>query len=580
LLAGLLDTDGYYCRGGYSITSEYNTLANQILFLARSLGLAAYLTKKEVKLPSWETSRTYNQISISGDFSLMYCLVPRKRANARKQIKRVTVTGWSAEYIGDGDYYGFTLTGNGRFLLGDFTITHNTYTGTEAVKYFPKGMRGQANIVFLAFNKAIQLEVEKKLGDNAIAKTYHSFGLSAIPRDKKLKITEYKNFDLLQAHFGSDLKPIFPLISKVTGLFKGDLRDDICHETVNEYISRYDLALGEEEEQYFDEIVEGVQLCMDPEHVERLGKIDFDDMIWYPLVRRFPFPSVDLLLVDEYQDSNESQMEMVFRAKNSHGRVVAIGDPRQAIYGWRGAGTHGMEIFAQRANATILPLTITYRCPKSVVQYTNATFPDIKFDAWDQAIEGSVNDVTEKQFFERVMPGDMVICRLNAPLVKPAMHLLREGKKVIIKGKDIGQNLITLINQVQKKFGSTNLNEFLADLDTYVAKESEKMRLTNRQAQADMLEDKQQTLYAFSEGADTVNDIKNTIINIFSNNQEGITFSSAHRAKGLEADNVYQLKPELFPFKRARTEEAIAQEWNLKYVACTRSKVSLNFVQG
>lgn len=240
-----------------------------------------------------------------------------------------------------------------------------------------------------------------------------------------------------------------------------------------------------------------------------------------------------------------------------------------------------MEEFAQRTAATILPLTISYRCPKAVVQYVNQQFPDITFEAWDEAIEGSVNTVTEEMMFRYVLPGDMVLCRLNAPLVKPAMRLLREGKKAIIKGKDIGKNLITLIRQIQRKFGSTTMNEFLQDLDDYVARETLKLRETERHNQAELLEDKQETIYAFADGVDSVSEMVENIERIFSDEIEGVVFSSGHRSKGLEAPNVYILHPELLSnTKRCRTEEAAKQEINLHYVMATRAMQSLNFVGG
>lgn len=474
--------------------------------------------------------------------------------------------------------FDFVANGKGHGEVIARAGSGKTFSAVHATKYIPRGM-GQTKTVFLAFNKHIQVELQETLGDRAEARTYHSFGLSAIQGHPK--ITGYKNDDILVAHMGKDLKPLFPIISKVVGLFKGNLMVDVTPQTVNQIIDQYGVELGDETTGLFDEIVEGVKICMNPDHVERLGKIDYDDMIWYPLVRNLPIRSVDYLLVDEFQDSNVAQMELVMRAKNSHGRVLAIGDDRQAIYYWRGAGSDGMAEFAKRTTATILPLTISYRCPKAVVQYVNKTFPDITFEAWDEAIEGSVNSVTEEMMFKYVLPGDMVLCRTNAPLVRPAMRLLREGKKAIIKGRDIGKNLITLIRQIQNKFGASSLNEFLQDLDDYVARETLKLRETNRFNQADLLEDKQETIYAFADGVDSVGEMVENIERIFSDDIEGIVFSSGHRSKGLEAPNVYILNPELLgSTKRCKTVESAKQEINLHYVMATRAKQSLNFVVG
>jgi DNA-binding CsgD family transcriptional regulator len=127
LLAGLVDSDGYLANGYYEICTKWRALASQILFLARSLGFAAYSSTKTVRLDS-ERTRDYQRITISGNIAEVPVLLARKKARPRGQIKRTHVTGFSLSPIGAGEYYGFTLDGDGRFLLGDFTVTHNSYT--------------------------------------------------------------------------------------------------------------------------------------------------------------------------------------------------------------------------------------------------------------------------------------------------------------------------------------------------------------------------------------------------------------------------------------------------------------------
>lgn len=126
LLAGLIDTDGHLHNGYYEISTKYESLCNDILFLARSLGFAAY-ANAEVKSCQTGASGIYHRITISGDIDQIPCRVSRKQAQPRQQIKRVNVTGFSVESLGEGDYYGFMLSGPDRMhLLGDFTVGHNT----------------------------------------------------------------------------------------------------------------------------------------------------------------------------------------------------------------------------------------------------------------------------------------------------------------------------------------------------------------------------------------------------------------------------------------------------------------------
>lgn len=120
LLAGLIDADGHLSHGGYEITTKYPGLKDDLLFLARSLGFAAYSSIKNVK------SKKYHRVFISGDISGIPVLVRRKRAYHRKQIKNVLHTGIEVKSIGVGDYYGFQIDGDHLFVLGDFTVTHNT----------------------------------------------------------------------------------------------------------------------------------------------------------------------------------------------------------------------------------------------------------------------------------------------------------------------------------------------------------------------------------------------------------------------------------------------------------------------
>jgi hypothetical protein len=121
LLAGLLDGDGYYDSGIFEIVSKYPELASDILFLARSLGFAAYSAEKEVN------GSSYHRITISGDLEQIPNRVARKKAKPRRQIKDVLKTGIMVESIGEGEYFGFEVDGDHLFLLGDFTVTHNSH---------------------------------------------------------------------------------------------------------------------------------------------------------------------------------------------------------------------------------------------------------------------------------------------------------------------------------------------------------------------------------------------------------------------------------------------------------------------
>ncbi len=155
LLAGLIDTDGSYCNGGYDYISKSFVLASDVAFLARSVGLAAYVT------PCFKRCQTgkegiYYRVSISGDCSIIPCKIYRKISKNRRQKKDVLVTGFTLEKLKHGNFYGFTLNKDGRYLLDDFTVTHNsgkTYTSAGIVAALNK--YGRIPTLFLVHGRSL-----------------------------------------------------------------------------------------------------------------------------------------------------------------------------------------------------------------------------------------------------------------------------------------------------------------------------------------------------------------------------------------------------------------------------------------
>ncbi len=162
ILAGILDADGHYTNGGFELTQsiDHEKLIDDIIYLARSLGFACY---KKIKATSWK----YKGIKKSGEAYRIFIsgkgiediptIIPRKKATIRKQIKDVLVTGIKVKQVGRDDYYGFTLDGNCRYLMGDFTVTHNTCTAITIAEGFKEYIHNMGNKIFvLVKNKNIQ----------------------------------------------------------------------------------------------------------------------------------------------------------------------------------------------------------------------------------------------------------------------------------------------------------------------------------------------------------------------------------------------------------------------------------------
>jgi superfamily II DNA or RNA helicase len=129
LLAGIIDSDGYLSNNTYDIIQKNERLLDDIIFIARSLGFAAYKKecKKSCMYQGEKKTGTYYRICISGEgLENIPVKLIRKKARPRKQMKDVLVTRIKVVKKEVDDYYGFEIDGNRRFILGDFQVTHNT----------------------------------------------------------------------------------------------------------------------------------------------------------------------------------------------------------------------------------------------------------------------------------------------------------------------------------------------------------------------------------------------------------------------------------------------------------------------
>lgn len=142
LLAGLLDSDGYLTKnGGFEFTQKNERLMDDVIYLARSLGFSC---DKTLKNTSWtykgETKyRTAFRTSINGKgLEEIPTIIPRKKYFLRRQIKDLLTYKITLTKLEVGDYYGFEIDGNRRFVLGDFTVTHNTVLSLNIISRLKK----------------------------------------------------------------------------------------------------------------------------------------------------------------------------------------------------------------------------------------------------------------------------------------------------------------------------------------------------------------------------------------------------------------------------------------------------------
>lgn len=128
ILAGLIDTDGSCDGSGFDFISKSHKLATDVVFIARSLGLAAYM-KESWKLATngkTKIKQKYYRVYISGNCSIIPCRISRKQATKRRQIKDVLKIGFSIESLNEDNFYGVEVSDDNLYLMGDFTVTHNS----------------------------------------------------------------------------------------------------------------------------------------------------------------------------------------------------------------------------------------------------------------------------------------------------------------------------------------------------------------------------------------------------------------------------------------------------------------------
>lgn len=584
LLAGLLDGDGYKSKNGccFSISTKWESLGKDIVYLVRSLGLFPYYRWKKSSIKSRNFESYYFRIEISGCTHIIPNILQRKKASVRRQIKNVLHTGFSLIPLGDGEWYGFTVDQDNRYLLGDFTVTHNsgkTFTLCQLAKITPP----IKSLIFLAFNKSIAEELAQRLPRTVKSSTLHSCALSSLRSAFKMDfvLSEAKNYNMAmeQIQFpGIHRKRLPGVIMKVCKLY------DLMRFNLSSDLVEDNIALGERYGLDVDELI--AQKAVELRNLNNRiadqyfdggcrGKlvIDFTDML--DLAVRYiddkDFKQYNIVMCDEIQDISPLQYALIRKLKTPRGRLIGVGDPKQSIYSFMGSNLDSLHAIRTAPNTVELPLSMTYRCAQVIVDEANKVFPD-SIEAAPGAnkgaiMEGKVSDALE---------GDFVLCRNNAPLVDAFITLLRQGKKCSILGKEYGDELVSLIDSVDDIL---DFEDMLNNLEAKLARKG--IKNPTRCDVYDKLEDKVNVLISLYEYFGDLETVRRKIYDIFveNNTSKGITLSTIHKSKGLEANRVFFLRPDLLPSPYAVTELEQYAEKCLRFVAITRAKENLIYVE-
>ena len=484
---------------------------------------------------------------------------------------------------------------------GDDNIAINAVAGsgktTTIVAACKRLNASERDVIFLAFNKLIVEELKGKLKNYAYVSTLHSFGFSILKRlynqpkyGMYIKVDDWKYQKYVKDNAFSlsniitpdtDAAKVFGFACNVDKLYTL-ARINLIEYNENDLSQLRNLCDEHNLLTLFDEVEVCNELLKTAYRMPRDLTIDFTDMIVLPLFHKDMIPTYKYVFIDECQDLSRAQRElMLCAAKN--GRFIAVGDRNQAINGFAGADCSSFDKIASQPNTIELPLSVNYRCGTNMVRLAQEIVPHIQ--AHKGAIKGDVFHVKQlsKDLFKE---NDMVLCRTSAPLVGLCMKLIESGITAVVKGKDIAQDLKNLI-------ANANTRDIKALL-AYLEEEKQKcINIIKEQRKCDDAMAKNATKYLNLEDRckcienicmysikDTTQ-LKTYINKIFSdeNIENAVMLSTAHKSKGLEANRVMILLPNKLPLKyphQQRWQEV--QEMNLKYVAVTRARKELIFV--
>jgi DNA helicase-2/ATP-dependent DNA helicase PcrA len=492
-------------------------------------------------------------------------------------------------------------TGSGDALVNAVAGSGKTTTLVRASEYLGNGKPVSA--LFCAFNAHIAKELAQRVSGME-CKTIHSMGLQAVTKHlgaaPKVEGTKYSQIIRRESR-GLGYADFYSTLSDLVDYCQATLTSPRDEQAMQDLIRHFGLAMPCEYRELKDTVIAILQAGLEQAKNEHV--ISFSEMLWLPHVWKLEPRKFDWVFVDECQDLNAAQLELVLKMRNKphvramavpnanepmpdmpwlrKGRMIFVGDPRQAIYGFSGADARSYANIRERTGAVEFPLSVSYRCPVLVVREAQAIVPQIEPRAGAEL--GSVRyDVTENSLFSHVKEGDLIVCRMTAPLVSLCLDLIRQGVPARVRGREIGRMLTAIVGKVAKITGFT-YKEFPKFLHEHIKAQIEKLsRKEGNEAQIERLWDSEAALMACYEtiNADDTERLCVEIAYLFSDDRPGVWLSTVHKAKGLEEDRVFILKPSRLPlvWKGQQSWER-EQELNLKYVAVTRAKKELFFVR-
>lgn len=427
----------------------------------------------------------------------------------------------------------------------------------------------ETSIICLAFNKRIADEMQERLPSNCRAMTLNSLGHRTWSEatGRRLRIEAGKTYtilkqlvdecsrgdkDILYENFAELMRIID--FGKSCGYVPTDnyerakrlMDDDLFFNHIEQKLT--DLEVG---------IIRMATLLSLKQSFE--GLCDYNDQILMPTIFHGAFPRYQLTLVDEAQDLSALN-HATLRKMIGTRRIIAVGDPNQAIYGFRGAHEESMRTLKREFDMQEMHLSISFRCPQSIVRHAHWRAPTMRWPKW--AKEGQVN------FLTKWGPDDLpesatIICRNNAPLFRLAIKLLIAGRPVELHGKDV----VASLTKIMRKFGGSDLRvvDVLDKIDIW----EEQQKAKNKNRAHGSIEDRAECMRIFANQGQTLGDALAYAQHMVQMHSP-LKMMTGHKAKGLEFDHVFFLDNKL-----VKDDE---QDPNLRYVIITRAKETLTYI--
>lgn len=476
--------------------------------------------------------------------------------------------------------------GIGNLIINASAGSSKTTTIVNAIRYIPENKK----VLFVAFNKDIVKKIDQNITHpNTLVSTFHALGYAILRENKIVDQNFAYNINPEVLEYNNTSIDIYKYEKEIKKLNNTDKRYITNLKKLINY-ARYYNAMTVKEIENVSKIYSIVpisdefKVCRElliwgKEHLET---IDFTDMLWLPVVlnlttRKYRF---DWIFIDEAQDTSIIEQQLIEKSFKRGTRFVATGDNNQQINVWCGSSRQAIDNLRSKPHTSDFLLPISYRCPKKIVNLAQKYSNNII--AAPNAIEGDIRyDVN----INEPKNGDMVLCRNTAPLISLYTKYLERNKKCFIRGyESIQENYLSLINSFNCEFKNELVSQLYTKLFELIDNVQDKYNLTEDEALQHqsvlIFYDTILGIVSLGSGMVTVQELIDKINTIFDESSEdGVQLSTVHKAKGLEADNVYILCPSLMPSPLAKKEWEVITEDNLIYVAVTRAKKTLNYIK-